>query len=132
MVSTNHPPAASAEVQSRARGSYRTLLRIFLIAMIVAHSLLIWKVRGRIAKGDPDFTVFYTAARMIREGHGRQLYDLSAQFQVQHEFATDWDIRKGPLPYIHPPFEALLFVPVSFLPYTRAFIAWELISLALL
>ena len=100
--------------------------------MIAIHVFFLWRVRDRIARGDPDFTVFYTAASMLREGQGAQLYDSRAQLAVQAEFARDADIRRGPLPYIHPPFEALLFLPLTFLPYPLAFATWNVINLAIL
>jgi hypothetical protein len=100
--------------------------------MIATHIFFLWRIRDRIARGDPDFTVFYTAGKMMREGLGSQLYNPRAQLAVQAEFARDSDIRRGPLPYIHPPFEALFFLPLTFLPYTHAFSAWNLINLAVL
>lgn len=103
-----------------------------MVAVLGTHAFLLWSVRERIAKGDPDFTVFYTAAKMLREGRGAQLYDAHAQQAVQQEFTTDSDIRQGPLPYIHPPFEALLFLPLTFLPYRDAFVVWDFLNLGML
>jgi Glycosyltransferase family 87 len=101
-------------------------------AIISTHVFFLWRVRDRIARGDPDFTVFYTAGKMLREGQGAQLYQSNAQLAVQAEFATNSDIRRGPLPYIHPPFEALFFLPLTFLSYAQAFVAWNLMNLAIL
>jgi len=100
--------------------------------IISIHVFFLWRVRDRIARGDPDFTVFYTAGKILREGRGAQLYQSDAQLAVQAEFARNSDIRRGPLPYIHPPFEALFFLPLTFLSYSRAFLAWNLINLAIL
>jgi len=100
--------------------------------MLATHAFFFWSVRSRIAKGDPDFTVFYTAGKIVREGLGHKLYNSATQKTVQQEFATDTDIRRGPLPYIHPPFEALVFLPLTFLPYPIAFVAWNGINLCLL
>jgi hypothetical protein len=36
------------------------------------------------------------------------------------------------LPYIHPPFEALVFLPLTFLPYTAAYVVWEFVNLGML
>jgi hypothetical protein len=96
------------------------------------HAFFLWNVRGRIAKADPDFTAFYTAGKLLREGRGDQLYKAGAQEEVQQRFATDSDIRRGPLPYIHPSFEALLFLPLSFLAYPDAFLVWEALNLGML
>jgi hypothetical protein len=89
-------------------------------------------VRDRIAKADPDFTAFYAAGTLLREGRGNELYKARAQEEVQQQFATDSDIRRGPLPYIHPSFEALLFLPLSFLAYPDAFLVWEAFNLGML
>ena len=74
-----------------------------------------------------DFPDFYCAARMLAEGHGRQLYDAAVQRQYQARYAG----RVGTL-YIHPPFEAVLYVAVAWLPLRRAYLLWSLLSLAFL
>ena len=96
------------------------------------HAFFLWSVRDRIARADPDFTSFYGAGKILRDGHGADLYDLGTQHKAQDEFSSNADIRKGPLPYIHPPYEALLFVPLTFLPYTAAFTLWEGLNLLFL
>lgn len=94
--------------------------------------LFLWNLRGRARKGDPDFTVYYTAARILREGRGNALYDSATQLAAQRGFTADSDIRRGPLPYIHPPFEALIFWPLTFLPYFTALELWNALNLLLL
>jgi len=100
--------------------------------MVGVHAFFLWSVRARVEKGDPDFTAFYTAGRILREGRSAGLYDAATQDAVQWKFATDRDIRRGPLPYLCPPFEALLFVPLTFLPYTQAFVLWNCVNLGML
>jgi len=100
--------------------------------MVGMHAFFLWNVRGRIAKADPDFTAFYTAGTLLREGRGDQIYNSRAQEEAQQAFATDSDIRQGPLPYIHPPYEALLFLPLTFLPYREAFVVWDALNLGML
>ncbi|HEY3972186.1 MAG TPA: glycosyltransferase 87 family protein [Candidatus Sulfotelmatobacter sp.] len=85
-----------------------------------------------MAKADPDFTAFYTAGWLLREGRGDQLYDARAQLEVQQRFAGDSDIRRGPLPYIHPPYEAALFLPLTFLTYREALAVWEMSKIGML
>jgi len=108
------------------------IARLFVAAVLITHIFFLWTVRSRIARGDPDFTVFYTAAKMIRKGLGPELYDLGAQLQVQQQFTRDSDIRRGALPYIHPPFEALLFIPLTLVGYGTAFLIWTLLNLLIL
>jgi Glycosyltransferase family 87 len=105
---------------------------LLVAALILTHAFFLWRVRDRIARGDPDFTAYYTAGKMLREGRGVQLYDSTAQAEVQREFAPASDLRRGPLPYYHPPFEALLFMPLTYLPYPVAFALWNTINLGLL
>ncbi len=40
--------------------------------------------------------------------------------------------RENPLPYNHPPFEALMFVPLARLPYVAAYLLWAVFNLALI
>jgi hypothetical protein len=108
------------------------MLWIFVAGMIAVHAFFLWRVRAGIERGDPDFTVFYTAGRMLRLGLGAHLYDPRAQQTVQAEFAKNFDVRRGPLPYIHPPFEALVFLPLTYFPYSRAFVLWDLLNLGIL
>ncbi|MFY9744225.1 MAG: hypothetical protein WAK21_19655, partial [Candidatus Sulfotelmatobacter sp.] len=85
-------------------------------------------MRQRIARAYPDFTILYTAGKLLREGAGGQLYGPQAQLRVQEKLA-EIPHRRGPLPYNHPPFEGLIFVPLALLPYGWAFTAWDVLSL---
>ncbi len=64
---------------------------------------------------------------MLLEGHGHQLYDATLQRQYQAHYAG----RIGTL-YIHPPFEALLYLAVAWLSLKRAYLLWSLLNLAFL
>jgi hypothetical protein len=74
-----------------------------------------------------DFPDFYCAARMLADGHAHQLYDAGVQRAYQSRYAA----RVGTL-YIHPPFEALLYLVVAWLPLRRAYWLWSLINVAFL
>jgi len=74
-----------------------------------------------------DFPDFYCAARMVAEGHGRQLYDAPLQRQYQQRYAG----RVGTL-YIHPPFEAAIYLTLAWLPLKSAYLLWFLINLGFL
>ena len=110
----------------------KKLFTLFIAGTIAIHGFFLWGIRDRIVRADPDFTAYYTAAKIVRAGDGKQLYDPHHLQAVQRQFANDSDIRKGPLLYIHPPFEALLFVPLSFVPYGTAFIFWEVLNFGML
>src|SRR5579864_2403707 len=99
---------AEAPISDHRGKSRRRLAQLFVSGILCLHLLLFVGAWSRVRQGYPDFTIFYTAARMVREGLGHQLYDLRAQYRVQEEFAKGIQSRVGPLPYIHPPFEVLI------------------------
>jgi hypothetical protein len=74
-----------------------------------------------------DFPHFYCAARMLADGHGRQLYDADIQRQYQARYVG----RVGTL-YTHPPFETLLYLAGAWLPLRYSYLLWSLLTMALL
>jgi len=74
-----------------------------------------------------DFTDRYAAARMVREGFGRQLYDFHAQEQFQIRYAG----RIGEY-YIHPPFETLLFLPICLWSPQTGYLIWCILNVGVL
>ena len=108
------------------------LLAAALLWMAAGNGLMLWNTRVRIRQGYGDFASFYTAGTLVRRGLGAELYSLAAQWKVQREFASEVKIRQGPLPYIRPPFEALLFSVFARWPYVAALLCWTAVKLALL
>jgi len=100
--------------------------------MVVLNALIIWEARDAIARGYGDFSAFYTAGKILRAGQGARLYDRKLQWEIQKNFAGSVRIRKGPLPYIRPPFHALLFWPLAYLSYPAASGAWISINVGIL
>ena len=74
-----------------------------------------------------DFPDFYCAGMMIRHGAARKLYDPVAQ-----QACLVRETGQQGTYYIHPPFEALLFVPLSYMSLKQAYLTWNAISLILL
>ncbi len=108
------------------------LIGVLLVTGLALNGFTAWQDRDLVRKGYPDFTIFYSAGTMVRAGMAGSLYDERAEFQTQRQFAPDVSIRHGALPYNHPPFEALLFVPFTFLPYFPAYLTWDAVTLGLL
>jgi hypothetical protein len=106
--------------------------RLYIAGVLVIHLMVVWNARELILKGYQDFTIYYTAGTMVRQGIGHQLYDDRIQFEVQKQFAPQVATRLGALPFNHPPFEALLFVPITFLSYRAAYLLWTLANLGML
>jgi hypothetical protein len=104
------------------------LAGVFLLAMTFSNVVSAVRLAPFLRNGYQDFTIFYAAARMVRSGQSGALYDLSAQYRAQQQFAPNVPIRQAALPYNHPPFEALLFLPLTFLPYVPAYLLWTLLN----
>jgi len=97
-----------------------------LLAFVVSLAVFVGTRLSASLQGT-DFPDFYCAARMLAEGHGHQLYDAEVQRQYQARYAG----RVGTL-YIHPPFEALAYLAVAWLPIGHAYLLWLLLNLAFL
>ncbi len=104
----------------------------FLLAMAVTHVVMVINVSHLLRNGYQDFTIFYTAGKMVRSGQASRMYDPEAQYRIEKEFAPNVLIRQAALPYIHTPFEALLFVPFTFLSYVPAYALWTGLNVALI
>ncbi len=103
---------------------------LYLAAVLLIHISVFWNARDLVWKGYPDFTIYYCAGTIVREGLGHHLYEEATQLRVKREFAPA--LRTGSLPYNHPPFEALFFVPLTYLSYRGAFLVWDLVNLGML
>src|SRR6266446_4179585 len=118
-------------MSTKLKARYR-FVAAFLLAMAIAHGIEFWQQRARIVAGYGDFSSLYTSGLMLRQGKGRLLYDRHEQWRLQQEFSPNVDIRKGPMPFIRPPFEALIFLPLTYFSYPLAFGIWSAIKVLLL
>jgi glycosyl transferase family 87 len=84
-------------------------------------------VKEYVAQGRFDFILYYTAGQIVKEGQVRHLYD----YELQREFELSLTGRPYPMPFIHPPFESLLFVPLAFFTYEWAYRIWALVNFLL-
>jgi len=107
------------------------LVAAFLLAMMFCNLALLFRVTPWLRNGYQDFTIFYTSGRLLRSGEASSLYNLATQYRMQLTF-THVPIRQGPLPFNHPPFEALLFVPFTMLGYWPAYLLWTALNLIML
>jgi hypothetical protein len=129
MIDVSRP----APVSSRSTHSFALKLGILCLAGFAAlNAGMIWRLRDSILEGYGDFASFYTAGQIVRSGQSARLYDPALQWKIQQQFASTVKIRLGPLPYIRPPFEALLFLPFAYLTYPTACFVWMALKLILL
>jgi hypothetical protein len=102
------------------------------LAFIALNAGIFWQLHGLIFSGYGDFASFYTAGQIVKSGQTGHLYDRTLQWEIQRDLSSTPDPRRGPLPYIRPPFEALLFVPFACLSYRTACLAWLGLNIAIL
>jgi hypothetical protein len=109
---------------------YVRALAMGLPAICFGLTLQPWLNLKRLVQGGGgDLRHLYTAAYMLRTGNGRALYSYAAQKTFQDLVVSP---RPIPLPFNHPAYEALIFVPLSYLSYEFAFAAWFAINMALI
>jgi hypothetical protein len=96
-------------------------VRLFLRSIVLINIYLFYTQWWRIRLGHPDFSIFYTAAKILQMGRGADLYNDALQESVQRSFSHAVDVRGSILPYNHPAFEALLFRPLAHFSYFTAF-----------
>ena len=106
-----------------------TIINIILIGV----SLAIWigSAQQNLFIGT-DFTNLFTGFKMVLNGDGAKLYDLALQAKYQQEIMGDISFESGLLPYLNPPFIALIFSPLALLSISGAFYLWTIGELGLL
>jgi hypothetical protein len=107
-------------------------LLVFLSTMIVTSKLLGPKA-DLIGMPGGDLIPSYMAGTFVRTGHLDWLMDGAKETAFQHQLRIDQhlDIRKHMGPWLNPPFYALVFVPLSALPYREALAVWFALNLIL-
>ncbi|HEU5336673.1 MAG TPA: glycosyltransferase family 87 protein [Terriglobales bacterium] len=101
-----------------------SLIVVLLAAILLPRSITAYGLRTT------DFTNFYAAGSIVLHGQRRQLYDPRTQEPVLRPLLRG-DYYSFEY-FIHPPFEALLFVPLARLSFVNAFVAWTCFGLWIL
>lgn len=98
----------------------------FFLAMHLWSWLLVAPIL--IRQGACDFRASYAAGYMVLHGMGHQLYDFSLQEQVQNAQVT----KQATLPFISPPYEALMFAPLARFSFRTAYFSFLALNFGLL
>jgi hypothetical protein len=99
-------------------------------AYLIGVHLWTWILTASVfLQGAADFRSFYAAGWAIRLGQASELYDLDFQQRLQDLHVGSVGIM---LPFTHPPFEALLFEPLSLLDYRHAYLLFLLLNIGAL
>ncbi len=123
---TGNPAEPFRPHETRAQRVVKTLAVLAVVSLVLAMALLSFPVQKNDTANVVDFSSFYCAAQIVRQGLGRDLYDLRTQVEFQLKVASVHAF------YNHPPYEALLFVPLTHFTYHTAYIIWTFVSVLLL
>lgn len=127
MNSVSSAVTSEAAALKPATPKYVKELTVAVLAFSIGIQILLWIVK--FADRDNDFRTFYVAGYMVRTGDASKLYDAQSQLRLQNLLVSKAELA---LPYIHPPYEALLDAPFSLLSYRNAYFTFLAFNLALL
>lgn len=71
----------------------------------------------------------YSVARVVHSGIGHQLCAANVQVHTQSRLYPNAVTRNGLLAYIHPPFEVLLYLSLTYRPYPMAYFTWGTVNI---
>jgi hypothetical protein len=100
-------------------------------AILIGYQLPSWIVfvPSPVIERQADFRPFYAAGYALRTGRASELYSFAAMREIQDRtVAAD----RGARPFIHPSYEALIFVPLARFSYHVAYLLWVGVNVALL
>jgi hypothetical protein len=99
---------------------------LVIVCLFIGFALFTFPAEKKSTGRLLDFSEFYAAGLIVRQGLGNRLYDLRIQAELQLQVAALHAF------YVRPPFEALLFVPLTYLSYRAAYSVWFITSVLLL
>jgi Glycosyltransferase family 87 len=111
------------------RARWQRLAVAVVVAFLIA-GLLVVGHQSSLARRSADFTINYSAALLIREGHPEAIYQRDHLGPLMLRLSDNAiDPR---LPFDAPLALALPWVPLTFLPLELAFHVWQIVTLCLL
>src|SRR5262249_11860155 len=114
-----------------AEGSRSRIVKPLAATAVVISAWLSWMLWSSAGRALPnlDMRSYYMAGYMVRIGKAPLLFDARAQFDYQSTLVSRGDLA---LPYIHPPYEALLYAPFTLLGYREAYFTFLVFNLLVL
>jgi hypothetical protein len=105
-------------------------LTVAVVAAFVIAGFLVVGHQSSLARRSADFTINYSAALLIREGHPEAIYQRDQLGPLMLRLSNNAiDPR---LPFDAPLALALPWVPLTFLPLELAFHVWQIVTLLVL
>lgn len=110
--------------------AFKLIFVPLLVFSLIGQLAVVWTQLEDIRAGHFDFVLYFSGAKIISDGKGRELYDLELQKSYQKDFAVAHINRD--LPYNHPPYELLPLLPFARLSFPIAHALWAIFNLFLL
>ena len=107
-----------------------TVLLMALLLLAISYATF---TDGHTVFGPPlgaDYTGFYTAGTILHHYPADRLYDVELHDQLYHRLLPEAPAEEK-LPYVYPPFFALLLRVLARLPYTWSYSVWLLLTVGL-
>jgi hypothetical protein len=99
-------------------------LRLYLGGLLILQLLTCARLFQVTRAGVSDFRTFYTTGHMLRAGN--PLYDYQAEVAAQNALVSP---NPNALPFMFPPYAALLFVPFTFGSYLAGYFLFSALNL---
>lgn len=100
-----------------------------LVGLLVSYVSLV--ATGNAGPLQTDFVAYYSAAHLVITGAGSHIYNLAAFGRYERALVHPLTVRNGVLPYVYPPYMAILTAPLGALSYGTAWLLWFGINLVL-
>jgi hypothetical protein len=121
-----HTHSSSAERFRKFNLAFGPLLFFSLLAQIA----VVWTQLEYIRGGYFDFVLYHSAARIVADGRGAELYDLALQEDYQKGSRAEPQTRA--LPFNHLPYELLPLLPLAKFSFEGAHSIWSAANFLLL
>jgi hypothetical protein len=115
---------------ARARRIAIALCLALLLALVYSYISLY--IHGDVSAKQTDFLSYYGGSHFVWSGHPSQMYDFNGLGTYEKHVVAPARLRDAVLPYLYPPFVALIFAPLAALSINAAFLIWVVISFLLL
>jgi hypothetical protein len=110
-----------------ARQRVRLVIAIGCALIALGLALMVFRIQS-IMVFFSDFTHDYVSAQAFRDGRSIYVEFTQADLSAEKLRIAEPLYRAESFTNIHPPFDALLFAPLTLLPYDMAVLAWSVLS----
>lgn len=131
LIDDYNQPVRSTKYLSKL--SWPILIALALNIALSLSYIGLWFIAGRDQLfWQADFSAFFTAGAIVRDGLGSQIYDLDLQTNYQQALLHGNCYSKGIFPYNYPSHFAIIFGPLNKLSLAQAYYVWTALQLLLL